>query len=192
MSDITHVIGIGTGRSGTTSLAALLDGCDGAHVTHEAAPCLPWDVGPKHIGRALGFLEARTEAAVVGDVGYYWLPYVMTVWRQLAPQVRFIALLREPEAWHKSFAGRIDPSVLSDNQNQSRSQFPCYGGRPRQQREEYYTTYRRRLEALQAEGAPLSLHRTSALNAPRRILRASGIPRDQWNLQTHHKNQRHG
>jgi hypothetical protein len=189
-SSRNYLIGLGPPRSGTTSLAALLDGCDGAHVTHEAAPCLPWDVGPKHIGRALGFLEARTEAPVVGDVGYYWLPYVMTVWRHLAPQVRFVALLREPEAWHESFAGRINPSVLSDNQTQSRSQFPCYDGTPREQRGKYYITYRRRLEALQAEGVPLSIRRTSALNAPRRILRASGIPREQWNPQAHHKNQR--
>merc|ERR1719424_1354531 len=42
----TIVIGLGSGRSGTKSLAGLLDQQPGAHVTHEARGCsgIPWEV----------------------------------------------------------------------------------------------------------------------------------------------------
>lgn len=68
------VIGCGTGRCGTMSLARLLNGCLGVTCTHERRPVLPWQFSER-------LFEQRVEAllgvkGIVGDVCFSYLPYL--------------------------------------------------------------------------------------------------------------------
>jgi len=82
------VIGLGTGRCGTKTLAALLNMQAGAHVTHELfAHNLTWEI-------AAGFVLAMerefrdNDFRLFGDVALNWLPYAMLfVNRELRPIV---------------------------------------------------------------------------------------------------------
>ena len=78
MSDTRYIIGVGL-RMGTTSLAAMLGACDGAHVTHEGIRhAMPYIRDAEALDRAWEALKAR-DGRYVGDVGYYWLNYVPDV-----------------------------------------------------------------------------------------------------------------
>jgi len=186
----SYIIGLGPPRSGTTSLAALLHGCEGARVSHEGTPfAQPWPTEEQAVRQAVEWLEAQS-GRYVGDVGYYWLPYVLPLWRRLAPRVVFTAVVRPEAQWHRSFSERVDPAVLQRNDSPSRKQFPTPPGTRTERRRRYYRRYVRRLQALRYEGVPLAIYGTAALNVPRRILRTSGIARPDWTPSTHHKNQR--
>ena len=81
------VVGLGTGRCGTHSLAELLNLQPGSDVYHEAKPPLLWRNEPnptRHL---------RRQAKLVGDVGFYYLPHVGQVWDAL-PEARFVCLIR--------------------------------------------------------------------------------------------------
>lgn len=100
------VFGIGTGRSGSLSLAALLAAQPDAAVSHEFAPVeaddgtrrrfmkpLPWEVSERRLRRALRRL-LRSPCGVVGDVGSFWLPYLPFILIRY-PATR-VACLRRP------------------------------------------------------------------------------------------------
>lgn len=88
------VIGLGSGRCGTRSLAAILG------VTHEAMP-LPWE---QHDTLFLGALR-RVEMSH-GDVGCYWLNYTERVLRH-HPDAKFVCLKRDRASTVKSWARRM-------------------------------------------------------------------------------------
>ena len=73
--DKTIFIGCGTGRCGTTSLAKLIAGCDGAVCYHERRPLLPWVFNAELFQERLKWLSTAT-ARIIGDVAYYYLPYL--------------------------------------------------------------------------------------------------------------------
>jgi|GEM_PF-480298 len=95
------VIGLGTGRCGTTSLAQLLSRQQDAYVTHERIPILPWLAQP-------GVVEGRIERllaepfSLCGDVGFYYLPYAQALLDRF-PTVRMICLQRERRATVSSY-----------------------------------------------------------------------------------------
>lgn len=105
------VLGIGSGRCGTKSLASLLDSQPDARVTHElwdagrgarwAGP-LPWqeDLGALH--RALTEIQ-RYPGAYVGDVASFWLPYVDRLLSDKSLDVRIVALRRNKKEVVESF-----------------------------------------------------------------------------------------
>lgn len=96
------VLGIGSGRSGTMSLATLLDRQPAARVTHERRPLLPWH------GDTQRLVKERIEqfrgftGQLVGDVASFYLPYVEAFVSQV-PQVRIIAIRRDCEEVVRSF-----------------------------------------------------------------------------------------
>lgn len=89
------VIGLGTGRSGTVSLARLLDAQPDAAVGHEMRPLLPWHAEPARVEFRLWQLEHRSER-LVGDVAYSYLPAVEQIAAAL-PDARFVCLRRNRE-----------------------------------------------------------------------------------------------
>lgn len=101
--DSRLVLGVGTGRSGSTTLSALLDAQPSARVTHEAKPILYWDretnADDFHIGR---FRHLMTRHALVGDVAHWWLPKLPRL-IALFPSVRIIALKRDKQQTVESF-----------------------------------------------------------------------------------------
>lgn len=88
------VIGLGSGRCGTTSLAALLG------LPHEQCEPLPWQVNEQELLRRLSVWKSG-KVRVVGDVGFYYLPYVKLL-REHA-DCRFICLKRKREDTIDSF-----------------------------------------------------------------------------------------
>jgi len=105
MNDTPHIVlGIGSGRCGTLSLAQLLDKQPNASVTHERRPLLPWnvvDVERVVSERVKRLCELGT--TLVGDVASFYLPYIET-FIALAPEIRVVCLRRDRESVVESFS----------------------------------------------------------------------------------------
>jgi hypothetical protein len=95
------VIGLGSGRCGTKSLAHLLNLQERAHVEHERHGPVPWHGAEALIADSLKELLAL-DADLVGDVGFYYLPYVERILSRY-PTVRFVCLQRPKRATVASY-----------------------------------------------------------------------------------------
>jgi len=98
------ILGIGTGRCGTTSLAHLLDKQPDCRVTHERFKFnVPWGPGgQEYLDKLISKLK-NTDHEFYGDVALYWLPHVEElIWNDRV-DVRVIALERERERTIQSF-----------------------------------------------------------------------------------------
>src|SRR5690606_35389199 len=72
------ILGIGSGRCGTRSLADVLERQPGCRVTHEERPLLAWDAdqkGERLRARFARWRQLRSEP-IVGDVASFYLPYL--------------------------------------------------------------------------------------------------------------------
>jgi tetratricopeptide (TPR) repeat protein len=92
------VIGLGTGRCGSSSLAFLLDKQTGASVTHESKP-LKWDATAAEVRAQINTLRDRPYP-LVGDVGPYYLPHVEKLLDD--PSIVFVGMRRDKEATVRS------------------------------------------------------------------------------------------
>jgi hypothetical protein len=106
MSEPTRVmIGLGTGRCGTNSLAALIALQPGALGTHERhGPAVAWTGGEAEVDRVLDELasDLAAGATLVGEIGLYYLPYVARI-RARFPTARFVVLQRDRARTVESF-----------------------------------------------------------------------------------------
>lgn len=97
------VLGIGTGRNGSTTLSELLAAQPDARVTHELPPILSWDrktsADEFHVQR---FKHLLTQFSIVGDVAHWWLPKLDEIIQSI-PSVRIVALKREKQETVNSF-----------------------------------------------------------------------------------------
>ena len=97
------VLGMGTGRSGSTSLARLLSLQPGCYVGHEHPPLLPWEPDRKilqfHIER---FRRLLAMFSCAGDVAHWWLPYLETLLKKF-PGMRVVCTRRSKQATVRSF-----------------------------------------------------------------------------------------
>lgn len=128
------VFGLGSGRSGTASLAGLLNAQPDMVCFHEANPAaMAWEGAEDTVisqlrdyhailrgeTRALTIdrtspnrtapvarLKALAEVRGIGDVAHYYLPYVETILAQ-APQARFPCLRRDREEVVESFMAKL-------------------------------------------------------------------------------------
>jgi len=101
----TIVIGLGTGRCGTLSLARTLSAQAEASVTHEERPLLPWDAedrGRIVASRIEGMLARPDADRLTGDVAFYYLNYVEEIIGQFS-DVRFVCLRRDREQTVESY-----------------------------------------------------------------------------------------
>ncbi|KKL94555.1 hypothetical protein LCGC14_1863500 [marine sediment metagenome] len=73
------------------SLTGLLNSQPDSNITHENLP-IPWFNEPNVAGQMIEQLLKR-EAAIIGDVGYYWLNQVNHLLEHV-PQAKFICLKR--------------------------------------------------------------------------------------------------
>ena len=103
------VLGTGSGRCGTLSLARLLSRQPGVVVSHEEPPLLPWR--PQSPREAIGERFARWRrlrpAHIVGDVASFYLPYVEEA-IALEPAIRIVCLKRPREEVVESFCRWLD------------------------------------------------------------------------------------
>jgi len=117
----TLVIGLGSGRCGSLSLAAMLNAQDDAVVLHEGSHrCgdvtlagaeemgraveghLPWKPDTARLSARLAAIT-QADARFVGDVAFYYLPYVADIMSSSALPVRFVCLKRDMEETVRSF-----------------------------------------------------------------------------------------
>jgi Sulfotransferase domain len=112
------ILGIGSGRCGTLSLAHVLDAQPETHASHEDPPLLPWK---RESGRTImeqRFVRWRRrykDAAVVADVASFHLPYIEEAIAQ-EPELRVVCLKRPREEVVESFCKwleRINPLAIN-------------------------------------------------------------------------------
>lgn len=97
------VIGLGTGRSGSTTLSHILNSCGESCGTHENPPMLYWKPRPEQIAFHLQrFALLRRHFALVSDVAHWWINTVDVLVRGF-PDIRFIGLIRDRDACVESF-----------------------------------------------------------------------------------------
>lgn len=119
-----QIVGLGTGRCGTTSLATLISRQPGWNCAHERKPFLSWEREP-HWDRH--FIDRRTNYA---DVGFYYLPYVEKLLVRY-PEMQFLCLQRDRADTIASFC-RVRPpgtnwfSSTPDALNQWDRAFPKF------------------------------------------------------------------
>ena len=186
------VIGIGSGRCGTTSLSYLLSGCRGVLVTHEEIPGPRWPPKPKHAGKALRFLvEGRFEDVsgvraphTTGDVALYWGPYVEEMIGYI-PDLRVIGLIREKaacvESLHETFQ---TDSYITQPAVQA---YPTVEGEGREAWANYWDLYHDLITSL-AKKHPdnvtaIRTEEMSTREGQRKVFRAAGIAPADWRFQ---------
>lgn len=96
------IIGLGSGRCGTGSLAILLNMQPTACVTHEGFVPLPWIKSFTHFKFNFEFIINTYPGNFVGDVAFYHLPYVEW-YMSYNPETKFVCLKRDKQDTLKSF-----------------------------------------------------------------------------------------
>jgi hypothetical protein len=87
-----YIIGIGTGRCGTRSLATLLANQEDTRATHEGY-VMPWQTNPHYLESYICWLTRRGKEAFQVDVGFYMLPYVESL-AAILGEVKFVVMQR--------------------------------------------------------------------------------------------------
>lgn len=107
------IFGLGTGRSGSTSLSHILDASPDHNVSHEHPFLVRWhSQSPElewHIDRLVWLSQYYS---VVGDVAHWWLPHVDYILNK-CPSAGFIALRRPKAETIKSFISIKQPSGIN-------------------------------------------------------------------------------
>lgn len=101
MGETKYIIGLGSGRCGTTSLAVLLDMQANTTVTHEGFIPLPWYKSLTHFRFHVDYIKSIRRFGVGGDVSFYHLNYIDGYVHELE-NVKFICLKRNKEDTVKS------------------------------------------------------------------------------------------
>ncbi len=100
------IIGLGTGRCGTVSLCNILNQIPSSFFVHKGF-MLPWygqsDIAIQKIRKFLN----DTDKQYVGDIGFYWLPYVEKV-LSVFPKTKFICLKRKKKDTVSSYLKKTE------------------------------------------------------------------------------------
>lgn len=183
------VVGLGTGRCGTRSLAALLDAQPGAHVTHERFyKALHWQGAEPVVGKLLA--AARDGDGIEGDVASAYLPYGEFILAR-TNDARFVCLERERDATVASFLAKTRdkadhwrPGAGSMRHTGWNPSFPDYDHRISKEAAigRYWDDYHRRAAALAAAYPDhFALFPVEVLNSAegqREVLDFVGVPGD--------------
>lgn len=109
------VLGIGTGRSGSSSFTKLLSLQPGTYASHEHPPHLPWIPDPGkfrfHVRRFSVLLSILGYAA---DVSHWWLPYLEELLDEF-PDARVVVLKRDRDETIRSFESVLGPEGTGQN-----------------------------------------------------------------------------
>lgn len=182
MSEPKYIVGIGTGRCGTKSLAWLLKSCDGWHAVHEGVD-LPWKPAPEAVGKAIGQLATVGQSHLrSAAVGYMWLWVARELLREGA-DVNVVCLCRPRSEFVESACAAFEKNPLQPGSDASHRFPTCddWG--------EYWDIYMTEVAALMRRH-DITLVPTKMLNEPRRVLCACGIPERKQATEPWHLNQR--
>lgn len=184
MADL--VLGLGTGRCGTKSLAFLLNLQPEVYATHESRPLMPWLLDMERYPLKLDEMRARPES-IVADVCFTYLPYVRWTFTQYGHSVKFICLQRGMRETVGSFMRWLDVGEnfwarggLSERREEWEGCWPVYEGlRPGQAAVRYYQEYYAEAHQLEREFPDsFGVFATEELNSGsgvRRIMEFAGI-----------------
>jgi hypothetical protein len=101
------VLGLGSGRSGSTTLASLLGTIAGAKSTHENPVPVFWDPHPRQVEFHLRrFKLLSAFFPIVADCSVWWINLLETIFQAL-PTTRAIGVYRETEACVQSWSFKI-------------------------------------------------------------------------------------
>lgn len=136
------VFGLGTGRSGSYSLASFLDAQIDSEVSHENFWC-PWEYDDFSMNATLQTMYHRNKG-LVGDVACYLLPYVEKIIEKDS-DVKFICIKRGKEetvnSWLKH-SGKINHWTKNSNDiNGLTFVFPKYDLPKKEALEKYWDDY---------------------------------------------------
>ncbi|MBV9970559.1 MAG: hypothetical protein JO228_11295 [Xanthobacteraceae bacterium] len=99
------VLGLGSGRSGSTSLAAMLATIGGSCCTHENPPLISWNPESEEIEFHLRrFRRLAPYHSLVADVSHWWLNVLELFFAEF-PDGRVIGTFRDVESCAGSFMG---------------------------------------------------------------------------------------
>jgi hypothetical protein len=97
------VVGLGTGRSGSTSLTAMLATVEASCSTHENPPLISWTPNPEELEFHVRRLKLLSHYfSLVADVSHWWLNALDHVFAQL-PGAKAVGLCRDLERCTESF-----------------------------------------------------------------------------------------
>ena len=97
------VIGLGPGRCGSTSLAAMLGTVSNSCCTHESPPVIFWNPLSEQVDFHIKRFRMLTNFySLVADVSHWWLNSIEQVFDQF-PEAKAIGLIRDPDDCAMSF-----------------------------------------------------------------------------------------
>jgi hypothetical protein len=97
------VIGVGPGRCGSTSLAAMLETAPNSCCTHETPPLIFWSPQNEQVDFHVKRFRLLTDYfSLVADISHWWLNSIERVFAQL-PNAKAIGLIRNPNDCALSF-----------------------------------------------------------------------------------------
>jgi hypothetical protein len=97
------VLGLGAGRCGSTTLAALLHSIEGAVSTHENPPLISWEPSPRQVQFHLDRFDIFSQHfPLVADCSHWWINVLDTVFDAF-PWSKAIGLYRDTEACVRSW-----------------------------------------------------------------------------------------
>ena len=102
------LIGYGTGRCGTKSLASFLNQQEGFNVTHEGV-LLSWQPAFTDTEETIKNLVSR-DGKVVGDIGFFWIHYIDLILRKYKGS-KAINIFRDDEEVIESFWSYMNPET---------------------------------------------------------------------------------
>ena len=99
----TIIIGLGTGRCGTHSLAKLLESQENTSITHELndTPFIKWYYNSNDFNKICRVIDSRNKE-FVGDVSFFYLHYIPSLLDKYN-NIKFISIKRPKEATIKSY-----------------------------------------------------------------------------------------
>lgn len=102
---MVKVLGIGTGRCGTVSLATLLNSQPDSAVTHESV-LLPWEITAETCEKAKSYIAGLSSGGVCGDVSFSWVRYTPFLMQEF-PDLKVVALSRDKEQVIDSYLKKV-------------------------------------------------------------------------------------
>ena len=164
------MIGLGTGRCGTTSLSRLIDSAEDCRAGHEIDRIrthMSWEFSREGVEKALKFLDSIAEP-VVCDVAFYYLPYVEYI-SEARPETTFVCLRRDREETVESYmlktVGRDHWRVGGGSPNPWDRLYPKFDAPSKREAiGAYWDMYYREAERLERGGVRIRTFDMSSLN----------------------------
>lgn len=129
------VLGIGSGRCGTLSLARVLNQQPDAQSSYEEPPLLPWNRtdGERLLRERFARFRRMGKARILGDVASFYLPYIEDA-IAVEPDIRIVCLRRPREEVVASFCEWLDQTLPLPTNHWARQPAPGWHHDPNRTR----------------------------------------------------------